>query len=439
MRHVVTMTLTGAFGLMAMFFVDLIDLFFLSLLKRTEVTAAIGFAGTLAFVNLSLSIGAGIGAAALVARNMGAGRVEDARRYATNAAVFSFAISLLIALGVAIFAEPLLRLLGAEGEALELARLYILILCPGFALLGAGVSFSFILRGLGDARRAMYITLVIAVITALLDPILIFGLGLGIRGAAIATLTGYAGAFVVGWMSVSRGHRFFVPFDLGRFWQDVPAILSVAGPAMLTQLATPFANAYMTAVTAPFGNDAVAAIAIIARLIPVAFGIIFALSGSVGPIIGQNIGAQQFDRVKQTLWDALKFNAIYTATTCILLLILREQVAIAFSARGETKELVLFFCTFISWTWAFAGAQFVSNAVFNNTNRAGYSTITNWGKATIGTIPLALWGAALWGAQGILIGIGIGSVVFGIVSALWAFAVVYRLNRRAAAKGHGPG
>jgi MATE family, multidrug efflux pump len=436
MRHVVTMTLTGAFGLMAMFFVDLIDLFFLSLLKRTEVTAAIGFAGTLAFVNLSLSIGSGIGAAALVARNMGAGRVEEARRYATNAAVFSFANSLFIALGAAAFAEPLLTLLGAEGAARELAKLYILILCPGFAMVGAGVAFSFILRGLGDARRAMYITLVIAVITAFLDPLLIFGLGLGIKGAAIATLTGYTGAFIVGWISVSRAHRFFVPFNFRQFRQDVPAILSVAGPAMLTQLATPFANAYMTAATAPFGNDAVAAIAIIARVIPVAFGIIFALSGSVGPIIGQNVGAQQFARVKQTLWDALKFNAIYTATTCILLLVLRNEVAIAFSIQGVTKDLVLFFCTFISWTWAFAGAQFVSNAVFNNTNRAAYSTITNWGKATIGTVPLALWGAALWGAHGILVGIGIGSVIFGVISALWAFVVVDRLNRQAAVKGH---
>src|SRR5262245_55058009 len=187
MRHVVIMTLTGALGLMAMFFVDLIDLFFLSVLKRTEVTAAIGFAGTVAFINLSLSIGTGIGAAALVARNMGAGRVQDAQHFATSSAVLSFAISLLIALAVALFAKPLLNLLGAEGEAMELARLYILILCPGFALLGAAVSFSFILRGLGDARRAMYITLVIAIITAILDPILIFGFGLGIRGAAIAT------------------------------------------------------------------------------------------------------------------------------------------------------------------------------------------------------------------------------------------------------------
>ena len=73
MRHVVVMTLTGALGLMALFMVDLVDLFFLSLLNNTEVTAAIGYAGTIVFSNLSVSIGCGIAAAALVARNVGAG------------------------------------------------------------------------------------------------------------------------------------------------------------------------------------------------------------------------------------------------------------------------------------------------------------------------------------------------------------------------------
>ena len=116
MRHVVTMTLTGAFGLMAMFFVDLIDLFYLSLLGKTEITAAIGFAGTLAFVNLALSIGTGIAAAALVSRNLGAGLAEDARHLATNCTVFALAISLVIASSVALNADSLLRLLGARGR-----------------------------------------------------------------------------------------------------------------------------------------------------------------------------------------------------------------------------------------------------------------------------------------------------------------------------------
>jgi len=83
MRHVVVMTLTGAVGLMALFMVDLVDLFFLSLLNDTEVTAAIGYAGTIVFSNLSVSIGCGIAAAALVARNVGAGDQERARQFAT--------------------------------------------------------------------------------------------------------------------------------------------------------------------------------------------------------------------------------------------------------------------------------------------------------------------------------------------------------------------
>ena len=79
MRHVVVMTLTGALGLMSLFSVDLVDLFFLSMLNQTEVTAAIGYAGTIVFTNLSVSIGSGIAAAALVARNLGAGDMERAR------------------------------------------------------------------------------------------------------------------------------------------------------------------------------------------------------------------------------------------------------------------------------------------------------------------------------------------------------------------------
>jgi len=82
MRHVVVMTLTSAVGLMALFLVDLADLYFLSLLNKTEITAAIGYAGTLGFANLSISIGIGIAAVALVARQLGAGNADKARDYA---------------------------------------------------------------------------------------------------------------------------------------------------------------------------------------------------------------------------------------------------------------------------------------------------------------------------------------------------------------------
>ncbi len=430
MRHVVVMTMTGAIGLMALFAVDLADLYFLSLLNDTNVTAAIGFAGTIAFANLSMGIGIGIAAAALVARNLGARNPERARDFATSTLLFALLVSAVYTLAVAVFAGPILSLLGASGEALVLAKKFIWTLTPGFVLLAGAINCSFCLRGLGDPKRAMYITLSTAIITAILDPILIFWFGLGIQGAAVANVIAYVCSFATGIYGVAHVHRFVGPLTLNALRRDFREIFAIAFPSIMTQLATPFAAAYTTYSVSPFGNEAVAASAIIGRIVPVAFGIIFALSGSVGPIIGQNYGARNFTRVRQALYDGLTFSAVYTLITSALLFALRHQLSDAFLASGRTKELILFFCTFVAVSWAFAGAQFVANAAFNNLGRAALSTWTNWGKATIGTIPLAIAGAS-HGAEGIMAGIAVGSVIFGIASAAMAFHIVGDLELRA--------
>ena len=424
MRHVIVMTLTGALGLMALFLVDLIDLFFLSMLNDTAVTAAIGYAGTVVFANLSLAIGSGIAAAAMVARNVGAGDMERARQYATSALMFSLIAAAVVTLAINIGSGGLLWLLGAEGEARRLAQLFIWTMTPGYILIAGAICCSFILRGLGDARRAMYITLSTAIVTAMADPIFIFGLGWGIQGAAAATVLGYVVSFSIGLHGVVRVHRFLNPMRLDGLKRDFPALWAIAFPAILTQLATPFANAYMTHEIAPFGDEAVAGFAIVGRVIPVAFGIIFALAGSVGPIIGQNYGARQYDRVRRTLNDGLIFSGIYTLATSLVLFIFRHQIAEAFNAAGRTVDIVVFFCTFIGISWAFAGAQFVANAAFNNLGRAKLSSWFNWAKATLGTIPFALVGAHLGGPEGILAGTAIGSVIFGIASVATAFRIV---------------
>ncbi len=433
MRHVVVMTLTGALGLMALFLVDLIDLFFLSMLNQTAVTAAIGYAGTIVFANLSMAIGSGIAAAALVARNYGAGDLSRARDYATSALMFSLIVSGIVTIAINLGSGALLSLLGAHGEAKRLAQLFIWTMTPGYILIAGAICCSFILRGLGDARRAMYITLSTAIVTACADPVFIFGFGWGIQGAAAATVLGYAVSFGIGLHGVAKVHRFLNPMRLGGLRRDFPALWAIAFPAILTQLATPFANAYMTHEIAPFGDEAVAGFAIVGRVIPVAFGIIFSLAGSVGPIIGQNYGARRHDRVRQTLNDGLLFSGLYTVATSAVLFLFRHQIAEAFNAAGRTVDIVVFFCTFIGISWAFAGAQFVANAAFNNLGRPKLSSWFNWGKATLGTIPFALAGAAFGGPEGIIAGTAIGSVIFGIASVLTAYRIV-RLSESGAAR-----
>lgn len=433
MRHVVVMTLTGAIGLMALFLVDLVDLLFLSLLKNTEVTAAIGYAGTIVFSNLSVALGCGIAAAALVARNVGAGDMVRARQFATSALMFSLLVAAAITLAINLGSGALLSLLGATGEARHLAQLFIWTMTPGYILIAGAVCCSFILRGLGDARRAMYITLTSAIVTACADPVFIFGLKLGIQGAALATVLGYLMSFGIGLHGVVRVHRFINPLRLDGLKRDIGPLWAIAFPAILTQLATPFSNAYMTYEIAPFGDEGVSGFAIVGRVIPVAFGIIFALSGSVGPIIGQNYGAKRHDRVRQTLTNGLSFAAVYTLVTSFILFLFRYQIAGAFHATGRAEELIVFFCTFIGVSWAFAGAQFVANAAFNNLGRPRLSTAYNWAKATLGTVPFALIGARVAGPEGILAGTAVGSVIFGIAS-VWAAYRIVALSESGAAR-----
>jgi putative MATE family efflux protein len=419
MRHIVIMTLTGAIGLMAVFLVDLADLYFLSRLHDTNITAAIGFAGTIAFINLNLSIGTGIAAAALVARYMG---MRD------PAVLVSAGYTLL----VAIFLPQILRLFGATGEVLHQAEIFVWTLTPGFIFLAAALSCSFSLRGIGDAQRAMYITLTAAIVTLILDPIFIFQFGWGIRGAAAANAIADFSAFVIAMHGLVHVRK-FLSFPTWRgLRRDFPAIWQIAFPSVLTQLATPFTIAYTMSVVAPFGNDAVTASTIIGRLVPVAFGVIFSLSGSVGPVIGQNYGAKNFARVRRALRDGMTFSAVYTVVISLTIFALRNHIATVFSASPRATELVVFFATFVGVSWAFAGAQFVGAAAFNNLGRPGLSTWFNWGKATLGTIPFALVGAAYWGPEGIMLGTAIGAVLFGIASAWMAFRVVDGLEPKTA-------
>ena len=183
MRHVVTMTATGSVGLIAIFIVDALNLFYISLLGVEELAAAIGFAGTLMFFTISVSIGLTIATSALVSRTLGEGSRDEAARLGGASLVFMGLSSGIIAIAVWPFLSPLVGLLGATGETQALATRFLQIVIPSSPLVALGMGASGILRGVGDARRAMYVTLAGGLAAALLDPLLIFGLDLGLRAA----------------------------------------------------------------------------------------------------------------------------------------------------------------------------------------------------------------------------------------------------------------
>ncbi len=433
MRHVVVMTLTSSVGLMAIFLVDFADMYFLSILGEKEVAGAIGFSGAIIFVNLSIGIGLSIAITALVAQALGAGKEGRAQRLAASTLLFAFILTSCVTVFLWIFTTPILKMLGAEGETLGIAESYLRIVIPSFPLLGVGICLSGVLRALGDAKRAMYVTLSGGLTNAVLDPILIFAAGLGVEGAAIASVCARVMIVITGAHGVHFVHRFLIMPSFAALKRHLKPILQIALPAMATQVATPVSNAYVTYAMAPYGPGAVAALAVIGRIVPVAFGVVFSLSGAVGPIIGQNYGAKRFGRIKQAYYDAVKFGGIYVLFTATILFILRDYIAVAFNASNQSAYLIGFFCTFIGISWLFAALQFVSNAAFNNLGRAHYSTAFNWAKATIGTVPFVAAGAMVWGAPGVLAGQAVGHVIFGLASFLTGRQLITKLAQTCAA------
>jgi len=204
----------------------------------------------------------------------------------------------------------------------------------------------------------------------------------------------------------------------GQVIADMGPIWAIAVPAILTQVATPVGQACVTRATSEYGEAAVAGMAIAGRLTPVAFGVIFALSGAMGPIIGQNFGAGRLDRVRRAFLDGLIFTALVIVLVSALLFALRAPIADAFQATGLTRDIVYLFCGPLALLWFFNGVIFVGNAVCNNLGRPFWSTLVNWGRHTVGTIPLALWLGSMWGAEGVLVGQALGGVVFGL-AAIW--------------------
>ncbi|MEN9865628.1 MAG: hypothetical protein RL748_1218, partial [Pseudomonadota bacterium] len=139
MRHVLVMSATGSVGLLAVFVVDVLNLFYISRLGQQELAAAVGYAGTILFFFTSIAIGLSIAATALTSRALGAGNRVCAQELA-GASLLVMGLTLaLLALLLSPFLEPVLHALGARGPTAWHARRFMLIVMPSIPLLGLGM------------------------------------------------------------------------------------------------------------------------------------------------------------------------------------------------------------------------------------------------------------------------------------------------------------
>jgi putative MATE family efflux protein len=430
MRHVAVMTATGAIGLMAIFAVDLLSLFWVSRLGDQAFKAAVGYVGLATFFAMAINIGLTIAVSATVSRALGAGDRPRGRRLAASALTITALISAAVsAMMFALRDWGLVNVLHAHGEALPVASNFLAITIPANVPMALGMAMSGVLRAVGDARRAMYVTLSGAIVTAILDPALIFGLGLGVYGAAWATVASRLCFFLVGWHGSVRVHDIVACPNLKAARGDFGPIMAIGFPAIMANLATPVGSAYTVRVFSDIGEAAIAAGAVIDRVTPVAFGVIFALTGSIGPIIGQNYGANLMGRVRRALTDSFILSIGYVLFAWGALALAAPFLVSAFDAKGDSAAYLTFYCRYGVVAWLFLACLFVANTAFNNLGFPLLTMAFNWGRATLGTIPFVTLGARYGGVRGGLIGVALGCALFGVIAVAMAYAATERLTK----------
>ncbi len=430
MRHVAVMTVTGGVGLMSLFLVDVANLFYISMLGQAELAAAIGFAGTVQFFMISVSIGLSIAATATVSRAVGAGDAVGARRLAASSMLILVSVLGLVAALMWLNRRAALVLIGATGETLEIADGFLAIVLPSMPILGVAMVSGGLLRSIGDARRAMYVTLIAGAIGAALDPLFIFGFGLGVDGAAIVSVLARLTTAGVGLWYAVRVHDLIGRLDLRVALGDARQLLAIAGPAVATQVSTPVGNAYLTRLVSEYGDSAVAGWAVTGRFTALAFAGIFTLSGALGPILGQNLGAGLYPRIRRAYRDALVFAACYVLVAWALLWLASDLIVAGFGLAGPGAEVLRAFTRFGAGAFLFTGALFVSNAAFNNLGRPAWSTGFNWSRDALAIPALGFVIGGASGAMGVVVIQALAALLVGTLAALTALRYVERLSAR---------
>ena len=434
MRHITVMTLTASVGLLTMFIVDFVDLLYIAQLGDSALTAAMGFAATILFFGTAFNIGLMIATSALASRRIGRGEADYARRYLTNILVLSMMLIIPLAMIFFVFAPQILDLAGASGTVKDAAIGYIRIVSPFMPFSVAAMVCSGFLRAHGAATRAMNVTLSMGITNAVLDPILIFGLDLGVNGAAMATSCAAMVSAMVAIFPIIKLYGGFEKLHRDWFHEDIKPVFAILLPAILTNVATPVGGFISYRYISGYSDEVVAAFAVMGRIVPVAFCLLFSLSGAIGPIIGQNFGALKFDRIRLTIKQAMGFALGYTLLIWPVLYLLNDPISDLFNLQAQGRHLFWLFATVLTPLFFFNGMLFIANAACNNLERPRWSMIMNWARNTLGLIPFLWLGDKLYGLDGVVIGPGIGGILFGIIG----YAVARNLVTRQEAEHHDP-
>ena len=419
-QHLLRLTGFMLLGFVAVMSANLIETLYIGNVGTQEL-AALGFTFPVVMGLQGMMMGLGIGASSVVARSIGSGEWRRAKALITHSFVLVLAFVALITLFMALFLQDIFSVLGAKGEILDMSVAYMRVWLLGVPFFAIAMVGSTLMRAAGDAVKPGYLMVVGAVLQVALGPVFIFGLfgfsQMGLAGAAIAFVAARTVSFLMYVYYVYKDDLLI--FDLNNFWQSSRDIMHVGLPAILSNIIGPVSMSVITRLLAGHGAVVVAGFSVASRIETMFAMVMWALSMSVAPFVGQNWGAKYFKRVTRSLRIGNLFALAWGVFSYLVLIVLGPFVISLVNSDQEVIDAATVYLMIVPLGMGLMGVMSNCMSSFNALGQPGPPFIMSVCQMIFLSIPFAILGDYLFGYRGIFAGGVLSILIIALISYVW--------------------
>ncbi|GAE34255.1 MATE family efflux transporter [Halalkalibacter akibai] len=387
------LSVPAVIGMFVMALYNVVDTIFISYGVGIEGVAGVTVAFPIMMIMMAVSAAMGIGGASVISRRLGARREQDANHVFGNVISVIFIISLAGVIAAFTVLEPMLRLFGATEAILGHASSYMFPILLGTFFFSFAFATNNIVRSEGNAKFAMMTMIIPAVINIILDPIFIFGLNMGVQGAAIATVISQASVTIVllRYFLTGKSSLKLSVADLKLKWSILKEVIAVGLPAFAQQAAGSIMMIAINTMLIRFGGDLhVGVFGIIQRIIMFTVMPMMGIMQGMQPIVGYNYGAKNFERLRETVILGLKVTILMSFLTFGLVMTVPHWLMMIFTSdpvvidAGVEYLRIMFAAVFL------VGVQVVGSGLYQALGKPKQALILSLSRQLIFLIPLVL-------------------------------------------------
>ena len=424
----------GIIAMTASSLYNMVDSIYIGHIKDVGALAISGLAVTFPVMNLGTAIGTlvGVGASTLTSMLLGQKNYVTANKVLPNVVTLNVVLGALFSILVLAFLKPVLYFFGASDAIYPFARDYMVIILAGFIISHLYFGLNALIRATGNPRLAMGLTLFTVISNAILDPIFIFGLGLGVKGAAIATVLcqTISLVYILVYFSSGKNVIHFGKRIFGFSSKIARTSLGIGLGPFLMNAAACLVSMFINQQLRKYGGDlAIGAYGIINRVSFLFLMVVMGINQGMQPIASYNFGAGKGQRVKEVYWLSVFWATLVTTVGFLVFELFPGAAVSMFTNDAELKGLAVHGMRLMNFTFPIIGFQIISTNLFQCLGMVKKSVFLSLSRQLIFLLPALYLLPLTFGIEGVWLSYPASDVLAFTCTVILIIRLIRQLER----------